>query len=279
MIMLTLLIYSSLATAATALAASPALTPTPTSHTQDVTKRCNDGECTYGGTAQTLTANTVTTTVLSTTSVPCYITTYVTDSTTTTSTVYSTDIITSTVTEKGTVTVIQYQPTPILKSSTFESVIQITQTGTTFWQEDQGSAYEKTITGDTQTIGGDTSGGKKDYGNGNGSGNWGASPGTTVLISTAAATGPGSAWTHAAAAEAQGVTTIKADGGVVNTATATGGWANAAAVGTANGAAVNANGVAVQWSGAWTKDDISGLLVILAAVGAVLVFEICHHLG
>jgi hypothetical protein len=265
----------------------PEPTPVPISNTQDLAKRCNDGDCSYGGTAQTLTANTVTTTVLSTTSVPCYVTTYVTDSTTTTSTVYSTDIITSIVTEKGIVTVIKYQPTPLLKSSVYESVIEITQTGTTFWQETTGSAYDETITGTTETIGGGTSGGKSGYGHGQGNAaGWGGASGTTVLISTATATGQKSAWTHATAAAAgvQGVTTINANGQAVTTAAAAGGWANAVAgtnAATRAGAAttVDANGVSVNWSGAWSKEDLSSVMVILGALGTVLIFEVCRHLS
>ena len=267
-------------------------TSAPLQATPDFGKRCEGGDCTYGGTATTLTANTITTTVLSTTSVPCYITTYVTDSTTTTSTFYSTDIITSTVTEKGIVTVIKYQPTPVLKSSTWESVTHITQTGTTFWQETGGSAYEETVTGDTQTIGGGINGGKNyDDGNknggydngkngyGNGSGNWnGANPGTTVQISTAAATG--TAWTHAAAAAAgQGVTKVNANGQAVTTAVV-GGWGATngnVVAGNAAGVTANANGIAVNWSsGVLSKDQTSSLLIVATELSTVIVFEIVY---
>lgn len=238
------------------------------------------GDCKYGGTAETLKPDFVTITVLSTTSVPCYITTYVTDSTTITTTVYSTDIITSTVTEKGTVTVIKYQPTPVLKTTVFESVIQITQTATSVWLESEGSAFESTITGDTQTIGGGIDQGKKHgdvYDNGGGrKGNGG----TTARISAAGAAAPGgSAWTHAAGGI--GATAVGANL-AFNTV---GGWAGAAngnnnlAAGAA-GATVNGNGVAVNWNAGQTRrDDISTVLIVFGAVISIVLFEVCHYLG
>ena len=240
--------------------------------------RCDSPPCTYGGEANTLTANTVTTTIVSTTSVPCYITTYLTDSTTTTSTVYSTDIITSTITEKGTVTVVQYQPTPVLMSSTYESVEEITHTSTTFWTETEGSAHAETQTGSVETIGGGTAGGEVE-------GCCGAGKGTNVQISTASAintaatvtaTGAASAWTHATgtAANLQATTLGQVAAG--------GGWANAAGGGgaTSVGTSAAGAGVAVNWNaGGMTRGDVSSFIVAAWAVGVVLLFGVCHYLG
>lgn len=263
---------------------TPAPTPLSVVDTQDIVERCNDGDCTYGGTAATLTANTVTTTIVSTTSVPCYITTYVTDSKTTTATVYSTDVITSTVTEAGTVTVIEYQPTPILKSSVYTSVIAFTQTATSWWTENQGSAHKETVTGPVQTIGGGTNGG----GNGpskQGQGGWTTpaatvpAAGKTVVMSTAPPTG--SAWTHVnAAADMQGVKTIDANGMPVAAAGGGDGW-NAApgayGPGPNPGTTVTAAGMRVHWNGSGlTRHDASSLLIVLAAAGTILVFEVCR---
>lgn len=152
--------------------ATPTTTsPTPTKPQPTLLPRCENPPCEYDGEAQTLSAATVTSTILSTTSVPCYITTYITDSTTTTETIYSTETITSTVTEQNTVWIIKYSPTPVVKSTVFESVIQITQTQTSMWIETEGGYYEETKTGDVKTVDGGQSGGggnheegKGDYG-------------------------------------------------------------------------------------------------------------------
>jgi hypothetical protein len=134
---------------------------TPAPHpTQNLLPRCDSPPCEYGpGVAQTLSAAVVTSTILSTTSVPCYITTYVTDSTTTTETIYSTETVTSTITEEGTVYIIKYSPTPVVKSTVYESVLQITQTMTAMWVETEGAYSEETKTGDTKTVDGGTGGG------------------------------------------------------------------------------------------------------------------------
>ena len=227
-------------------ATSAPIQPTNADPTKALAARCGDGDCTFGGTATTLQAATVTTTILSTTSVPCYITTYVTDSTTTTSTVYSTDTITSTVTKDNTVFVYKYSPTPVLMSSVYESVLEFTQTYTSYWQTESGAAYESTVTGDSNTLGGGVGGG-------NGEG----------VISTADATD--SAWTHAAADNAG--TTVGGNG-----------WAAAAgttpvgAAGTAGG-----NGVAVSWgngSGRSVGGGRSGWsgMVVMAAMSVVMVW-------
>jgi hypothetical protein len=192
--------------------------------------------------------------------------------------VYSTDIITSTITEKGTVTVVQYEPTPVLKSTTYESVQEITHTSTTFWTETEGSAYTETQTGSVETIGGETSGGKTDeQGGGKGDG-WGGAgvagqAGTTVRISTAdpTITASASAWTHATAAAAN-----------LQATTPGGGWAGAAVGGTVTAAGVTAAGagVAVNWNaGTLARGDVSSMIVVGWAIGLVLLFEICHYLG
>lgn len=85
----------------------PAATPTQTADasraTPTLAPRCDDGDCSFGGSATTLQASTVTTTVMSVTSVPCYTTVFVTKGTTTTETVYSTETVTKTETKSGTV--------------------------------------------------------------------------------------------------------------------------------------------------------------------------------
>jgi len=210
--------------------------PTPTTYsletplaqpTQNLLPRCDSPPCEYGpGEAQTLSAAVVTSTILSTTSVPCYITTYVTDSTTTTETIYSTETVTSTVTEEGTVYIIKYSPTPVVKSTVYESVLQITQTMTAMWVETEGSYSEETKTGDIKTVDGGTGGGYdkggdesgwKDAGNGDHSapapyetGEWknagagSAAPPASSVPAAAPAPAPapvaqGNAWTHASA--------------------------------------------------------------------------------
>jgi len=263
---------------------TPTLTLAPASRA--LLARCDDGDCTFGGAAETLKADTVTTTVLSTTSVPCYITTYVTDSTTTTSTVYSTDTITSTITQEGTVTVIKYQPTPVLKTSTYESVTQITQTATSVWLESQGSAYESTITGDTKTIGGGVGQSTDDdisYQSHDNDGGWKVSDGAGVPLPAAGATVAGaSAWTHATAAGAVAGVGATAIGANAATGT-TGGWAaavngNGAVVTGAAGATVNANGVAVNWNGGRRRqDDSSTVLVVAAATMTIVLFKYRHY--
>lgn len=142
-----------------------------------------------------------------------------TNSVTTTSTVYSTDTVTSTVTEKGTVYVIKYSPTPVLRSTVVESVIQLTQTYTSMWLESTGSAYEETSTGSTETIGGGVGGGgckncppvNTCTINGNqcptvgGGGGWSgsktsAAAGPSSPIQTQPAVSSKDAWTHTTAA-------------------------------------------------------------------------------
>lgn len=243
--------------------AAPTTLATPTNKpTASLRARCEGGDCTYGGgTETTLQASVVTTTIVSTTSIPCYITTYVTDSTTTTSTVYSTDtkIVTSTLTKEGTVYIYKIKPTPVLMSTTFETTTAITQTLTSFWQTSTGTEYESTVTGETKTINGDVSKPSDHYGDDKGgrSGNkddGAGKPGTTVQISTAQPT-DGSAWTHLAAQDNTGVKTVAGNGAVVAqaaTATAANGWAVAAGATAGGGSVVTTagNGVVVNWNAA-----------------------------
>ncbi|WVF65718.1 hypothetical protein IAT40_000449 [Kwoniella sp. CBS 6097] len=148
-----------LPTAAVTASASPASVTTshfPAPTTAPLVERCEEEHCSYGGEATTLQADVVTSTILSTTSVPCYITTYVTESQTITETIYSTETITSTVTKEGTVFIIQYSPTPVLMSVPVTSVteIQITNTWWSYWMTTEGSAYQVTSKGGEQTYGG-----------------------------------------------------------------------------------------------------------------------------
>lgn len=144
----------------------------PTFAAKTLVPRCDSQPCSYGpGSAETLQASVVTSTIISTTSVPCYVTTYVTESTTTTETIYSTETVTSTVTEQGTVYIIKYSPTPVIKSTTYESILQITQTMTAMWTETEGAYSEETVTGSTNTIDGGTGGGY-DKGQGDKGGGW-----------------------------------------------------------------------------------------------------------
>ena len=287
-----LLFLTTLLSLATLTLAAPAATPsnpTPTITAKPtVQARCEGGDCEYGGTATTLTPSVVTTTVLSVTSVPCYITTYVTDSTTTTSTVYSTDTVTSTVTKEGTVSIIKYQPTPIIKSSEYTSVIEITQTGTTMWTEDQGSAYEETITGDTRTIDGTVAGGgeyknthtvKGDYNTNTNTDGKGGGDGAAA-----------SAWTHATAQnDKAGATTIAAGNAAnVGAGTAADGWAgavggtgaNANANANAITATTAANGVSVNWNASCrVVEDVPSFLIVSVALFVVAFFELSRFMA
>lgn len=163
-------------------------------------KRCDSPPCGGSGPTSVLTAQVVTSTLISTTSVPCYITTYVTDSTTVVSTVYSTAVQTSTVTEKNTVYIIKYVPTPVLRSTVLQTVVEITQTYTSMWLETTGSAYEVTTTGGMETVGGGTGGG------GNGWSNGGMAsinmPATTASGTQLQPMNSKDAWTHATATAA-----------------------------------------------------------------------------
>ena len=255
----------------------------PTLSARALLPRCDSPPCSYGpGPAETLQASVVTSTILSTTSVPCYITTYVTESTTTTETIYSTETITSTVTEKGTVYIIKYSPTPVIKSTVYENVIQITQTQTAMWVETEGSYYEETVTGDTSTIGGGTGGGY-DHGEKGDKGGWKDAGGSGYTSpSPAASTGewkdagaggngysaPASsipapvaqanAWTHASGTVAAIATPIAGVNAAAGTGTA---WSTAGA-----GVTIAGQNMANWHSGAWHAVSFSWSMVILTFV-------------
>ncbi|OCF44927.1 hypothetical protein I317_01206 [Kwoniella heveanensis CBS 569] len=212
-------------TASVTSSASPASVVTshfPAPTAAPVVERCEEEYCSYGGEATTLQADVVTSTILSTTSVPCYITTYITNSETITETIYSTETITSTVTKEGTVFIIQYSPTPVLMSAPVTQVteIQITNTWWSYWMTTEGSAYQVTSKGGEQTYGGNDgcddchktyddggwgskgSGGGWDSGAGsasawthiNGNGNNVVSPATSVATGGGVSVGPNNGW-------------------------------------------------------------------------------------
>lgn len=256
----------------------------PTLAARTLLSRCDNPPCSYGpGSAETLQASVVTSTILSTTSVPCYITTYVTDSTTTTETIYSTETVTSTVTEKGTVYIIKYSPTPVIKSTVYESVIQITQTQTAMWVETEGAYSEETVTGDTSTIAGGTGGGYdnggegdkggwKDAGGGNGytapapaaiTGEWKDASGGGNGFSAPASSIPApaaqaDAWTHASGT----AVAVAAPAAGVNAAAGT-----AMAWSTAGASVTIAGQNMANWhSGAWHAVTFGWPMIILTIV-------------
>jgi len=261
---------------------SPLLEPTLAART--LIPRCDSPPCSYGpGPAETLQASVVTSTILSTTSVPCYITTYVTESTTTTETIYSTETITSTVTEKGTVYIIKYSPTPVIKSTVYENVIQITQTQTAMWVETEGSYYEETVTGDTSTIGGGTGGGYdkggegdkggwKDAGGGSGytapapaasTGEWkdagaGGNGYSAPAPSIPAPAAQADAWTHASGTAVAVPTPVAAVAGVNAAAGTASGWSTAGA-----GVTIAGQNMANWHSGAWHAVSFDWPMIIL----------------
>jgi hypothetical protein len=263
----------------------------PTLAARTLLPRCDNPPCSYGpGPAETLQASVVTSTILSTTSVPCYITTYVTESTTTTETIYSTETITSTVTEKGTVYIIKYSPTPVIKSTVYENVIQITQTQTAMWVETEGAYYEETVTGDTSTIDGGTGGGYdhggegdkggwKDAGGGSGytapvpaasTGEWKdaagggygySAPASSVPAAAPAPAAQANAWTHASGTAAAIATPVAG----VNAAAGTGaGWSTAGASVTIAG-----QNMANWHGGAWHAVSFGWPMIIVTIVSIV----------
>jgi hypothetical protein len=255
MLLILLLFPYLLATRASPLAMqTPAPTPSLTGPiaTPTLAPRCGDGDCSYGGTANTLTAATVTSTILTTTSVPCYVTTYVTNSATVSSTVYSTQTVTSTVTSEGTVYVYQYSPTPVLFTSTYESVLQVTETLTTFWQSVTGTGYVSTVT--------DTGG----YNSGN-MNTWSATP--------AQSTGSANAWTHAGTSAAEDNAGTLRGGGATTVATVAGGWVTAGGnngVPAGNGAVAGTTGqpggAVVNWNAGATTRRSSRVLIAVSCV-------------
>jgi hypothetical protein len=289
------------------IATSPQSTPTstyvhetplsePTLAARTLLPRCDNPPCSYDpGPAETLQASVVTSTILSTTSVPCYITTYVTESTTTTETIYSTETITSTVTEKGTVYIIKYSPTPVIKSTVYENVIQITQTQTAMWVETEGEYYEETVTGDTSTVDGGTGGGYdkgkggegdkggwKDAGGGSGyaavpapaastgewkdaggGGNGYAAPASSVPAAAPAPAAQANAWTHASGA----ANTVATPVAGVNAAAGTGagaGWSTAG-----GGVTIAGQNMANWHNGAWHAVSVGWPMITLTVVSIV----------
>ncbi|ORY29153.1 hypothetical protein BCR39DRAFT_179195 [Naematelia encephala] len=259
----------------------PPLIASDSKPTGKLVVRCGNGDCSFGGTAQTLSAAVVTTTILSVTSVPCYTTEFVTNSQTITSTIYSTDTITSTVTEEGTVYIIQYAPTPILMSSVYESTIALVETLTSFWTGQSGSAYETTYTSGFATI----------SGNG-GQGGSGGSPNTPepAPVATPTTTSTADAWTHESAGSESdtaegalagaGAVTVTANNGVNGAANdaAKGGWTTANA-----GSAEESNAVAaaVNWNAASPRvgSNEPYFLVVVFAVATIIFWEVCHFVS
>jgi hypothetical protein len=269
----------------------PLETPLAQPPTKTLQPRCESPPCSYGGEAQTLSASTVTSTILSTTSVPCYITTYVTDSTTTTETIYSTETVTSTITEEGTIYIIKYSPTPVIKSTVYESVIQITQTQTAMWVETEGAYSEETKTGEVKTVDGGSEGydndkgdkgGWQDAGAGRGNG-YSAAPssdqgewkdaGSGAGASSAPAPAPAAAanaWTHASgsataavAAAATPVAVAGANSQALGGGAGPGAWASATPGVTVTGQAM------ANWhnsSSAPGSSSVGWLLFFLTAI-------------
>lgn len=120
--LLPLILAASPATPLT-LTSFPSRTPIPT--LMELEERCSSG-------CGNLDESPQTTAIVSTTSVPCYLTTTV------ISTIYATETITSTITRKGTVYIIEYEyeysPTPVVVYSTpVESVLALTVSWMSFW--------------------------------------------------------------------------------------------------------------------------------------------------
>ncbi|KIR28325.1 hypothetical protein I309_02620 [Cryptococcus deuterogattii LA55] len=116
--LLPLILAASPATPLT-LTSFPSRTPIPT--LMELEERCSSG-------CGSLDESPQTTAIVSTTSVPCYLTTTV------ISTIYATETITLTITRKGTVYIIEYEyeysPTPVVVYSTpVESVLALTCNG------------------------------------------------------------------------------------------------------------------------------------------------------
>ncbi|WVW79067.1 hypothetical protein I302_101030 [Kwoniella bestiolae CBS 10118] len=247
--------------------ASPATLPATTA--PPLIKRCEGDHCTFGGSEPTLQASVVTTTIMSTTSVPCYITTYITNSETITETIYSTEIITSTMIKEGTVFIIQYSPTPVLMSTPITSVMQITNTWWSYWLTSSGEGYQDTSKGGETIYGGDSNtqtklgdDGWKSSDNNNG---WGNS-------NTWTGTGTESAWTHITNNNNAVSPTSIAAGAVNNGWGSTGtGTYNSGNWNAANNGFVNWNGGGRRISTGWeTKVTLAITLAVVVA------WEIIH---
>lgn len=244
-------------------------TPTPI----QLEERCTSGGCGGPGDESTLTAAVVTSTILSTTSVPCYITTITTSSTTLTSTIYSTETITSTETSKGTVYIIEYSPTPVVYSTPVESVLQLTVSWMSYWVESEGSYGSYTSQG-AMTGGGN---GGSDGGCGaceaasksvalnesdrpgsssGGDDGWSAGGGSTDVSDS------GDAWTHVNDAVVSGVATTHSAADGSSTAVAPTVTSMATTAGSSGQGWVN-------WSAARRGVDISSQRTKMGWVGSV----------
>ncbi|WRT68886.1 uncharacterized protein IL334_005868 [Kwoniella shivajii] len=245
--------------------------PKPTS--PPLVERCEGGDCTFGGTGTTLQASVVTSTILSTTSVPCYITTYITNSETRTETIYSTEIITSTITKEGTVFIIQYSPTPVLMSTPITSVMEITNTWWSYWLTSSGSGYQVTSKGQDSTIYGGGSNTVTKGGNDNGN-DWkptssdkGWNGGSNV------GTGTGTAWTHVNANNAVISSSVPVAGVTVGS---NDGWGSSAGTGT------QVNGGLVNWNDACRRTSSVGWemkATFYTTITIVIVWEVTHFLA
>ncbi|OCF60290.1 hypothetical protein L486_02970 [Kwoniella mangroviensis CBS 10435] len=245
-------------------------------------ERCDEEHCSFGGSESTLQASVVTSTILSTTSVPCYITTYITNSETVTETIYSTEIITSTMTKDGTVFIIQYSPTPVLMSTPITSVMEITNTWWSYWLTSSGDSYQVTSKGGETIYGGDsnTYTQQGDGWNGNDNNDGWSSDEVGGWSSKSNENGwgntdTGSAWTHVNNNNAVSATSIPA-GGV--TVANNNGWGTTGSNGVM-GTGTNYDGLA-NWNGGSSRISRAkgwGTKVTLTiAVAMVVVWEINH---
>lgn len=199
--LLPLILAASPATPLT-LTSFPSRTPIPT--LMELEERCSSG-------CGSLDESPQTTAIVSTTSVPCYLTTTV------ISTIYATETITSTITHKGTVYIIEYEyeyeyeysPTPVVVYSTpVESVPALTVSWMSFWvgmgSEGGYESFTPSSHGDAMTM-------------------------TTMTTTTMTTVDCGDAWTHVntnVAADGSGISTSinNWDSGTSVTADSGHGW-------------------------------------------------------
>ncbi|WWC64191.1 uncharacterized protein I303_106799 [Kwoniella dejecticola CBS 10117] len=270
------------ATASPALPLNYAALPSPTRTATAaplLIERCEgEGECTdFGSSETTLQASFVTSTIVQTTSVPCYITTYITDSQTITETVYSTEIITSTLTKEGTVFIIRYSPTPVLMSTAITSVMEITNTIWSYWLTSSGETWESTSSGGETIYGGGSSAHTEDNGNDNG---WSSPLSSTSLSGwgttsnggwgdggMSSGTATGTAWTH--------ISNNNNNNAVYPTSSITASGWGTTTMGTngvtANNGLANWNSGSKKMSPGWEMR-----ITIFIACAFVLAWELCH---
>ncbi|KAL7421434.1 hypothetical protein Q5752_004320 [Cryptotrichosporon argae] len=221
-------------------------TPSASAGAGALVARC-DGGCT-GATEVTLQASVVTTTIESITTVPCYVTSFVTNSETVLSTVYATETVVVTQTIDDTVYVIRYSPTPVLESSAYETVLQVTETAWTYWTAEEGGASELTSTALATTVGGTTEVAA-------------TVTGTPMVVVGTATTASADAWTHVSEADDEIATTTSEDG-----------WA------TATTDDDDADGSTVVWSAGERARDAELVVVVATAVGLVVAWELSRFL-